>query len=87
MAPDIVVEVLSPATVHLDRGRRMQTYARYGVPEYWIVDPVEHRVEVHSLVGSVYRLAQVALRGDTVCSTLFADLKFPAARIFAAPSA
>ena len=85
VAPDIVVEVLSPSTARLDRGRRMQTFARYGVPEYWIVDPVERRVEVHSLAGGAYRLVQVAAGDGSVRSPLLPDLKFPVARLFAFP--
>ncbi len=37
--PDLVIEVLSPSTERVDRGRKMQTYARAGVREYWIADP------------------------------------------------
>ena len=31
-APDVAVEVLSPSTAAADRGRKMRTFARYGVP-------------------------------------------------------
>ena len=44
--PDIAVEVLSPSTERTDRGKKMQMLARYGVPEYWLVDPDEQRVEI-----------------------------------------
>jgi Uma2 family endonuclease len=33
--PDLCVEVLSPSTAAADRGRKMQAFARFGVPEYW----------------------------------------------------
>ncbi len=55
-APDLVVEVLSPSTEALDRGRKMQRYAQGGVPEYWIVDLDEHVLEQHVLEGGEYRL-------------------------------
>jgi len=48
-APDLVVEVLSPSSIRYDRGPKMQTYARCGVREYWIVSPGERSVEQYFL--------------------------------------
>ena len=84
-APDIVVEVLSPSTASIDRGRKMRTFARYRVPEYWIVDPVAGRIEVHALEASVYRATQIASGNETVQSVLLPDLTFEAARLFELP--
>ena len=44
-APDLVVEILSPSTAYRDRGIKLDLYARRGVREYWIVDPVEDVVD------------------------------------------
>jgi len=82
-APDLVVEVLSPSTERSDRGRKMQVYARFGVPEYWIVDPYAKTVEVHQLSESRFRLEQRAEEGDTVRSPTLSDLEFTGASIFA----
>ena len=38
-APEVVVEILSPSTRKLDRGKKMALYAENGVLEYWQVDP------------------------------------------------
>src|SRR6187401_453048 len=62
--PDLCVEVISPSTQDRDRGRKMQMFARFGVPEYWIVDPRLRRVEVSRLDREAYALlADVAGEG------------------------
>jgi Uma2 family endonuclease len=46
-APDLVVEILSPGTEDRDRGYKRVLYARYGVREYWIVDPAKRGIEIY----------------------------------------
>lgn len=43
--PDLVVEILSPGTERRDRLAKLDLYARYGVKEYWIVDPASELFE------------------------------------------
>ena len=81
--PDLAIEVLSPSTELIDRGRKMQLLARFGVPEYWLVDPYERTVEVFRLADGAYRLAQRASEGDVVRAATLAGLQFPCAQIFA----
>jgi len=42
----LVIEVAESSAAQ-DRGRKLRIYAERGVPEYWIVDVVTKRVEVH----------------------------------------
>lgn len=54
-APSLAIEVLSPSTTHIDRGTKLQLYARYAVPHYWIVDPAQRRIEVYRLGIGIYQ--------------------------------
>ncbi|MEE8117875.1 MAG: Uma2 family endonuclease [Gemmatimonadales bacterium] len=83
--PDIAVEVLSPSTVSTDRGKKMQLFARYGVPEYWIVDPIGVGFEVHTLHKDAYSLRLTAGATEVVRSFLLPELNFPAAGVFPIP--
>jgi Uma2 family endonuclease len=56
-APTLVVEVLSPSTARLDRGRKMKLYAEHGVLYYWIVDPESRSIEAYALAGAEYARA------------------------------
>ena len=47
--PDLVVEILSPATEQRDRELKRKVYAKFGVPEYWLVDPQAESIEVMAL--------------------------------------
>jgi Uma2 family endonuclease len=49
LAPDWVCEVLSPRTQKLDRGDKMDVYAREGVGHAWLIDPEAKLLEVWRL--------------------------------------
>jgi len=53
-APDMVVEILSPSTSTRDRKVKFDLYKRFGVPEYWIVDPAKRTVSANILSGGEY---------------------------------
>ena len=40
-APGLIVEVQSPASGSIDRVKKPRRYGDFGVPEYWVADPVE----------------------------------------------
>lgn len=45
--PDLIVEIFSPGTVSQDKIQKFDLYERYGIGEYWMVDPYEAYVEVY----------------------------------------
>jgi Uma2 family endonuclease len=81
-APDLCVEILSPSTEATDRGRKLQMFARYGVPEYWIVDPVNEVIEVHRLEAANYVLVQRATGDDEVESSVVPGATLRAGSVF-----
>jgi len=48
-APDLVVEILSPATGGKDLTVKFDLYERHGVKEYWIIHPDEQTLLVYTL--------------------------------------
>ncbi|HEY7543701.1 MAG TPA: Uma2 family endonuclease, partial [Blastocatellia bacterium] len=48
-APDLIVEILSPGAENerRDRKAKLQLYRKYGVKEYWIVDPQKKTIDVY----------------------------------------
>jgi Uma2 family endonuclease len=58
-APELVVEVLSPANTRSEHAAKLQDYESLGVPEVWVVSPEAQTVEVLLLQDG--RLATTAL--------------------------
>ena len=82
-APDLIIEILSPATASRDHILKKALYEKNGVREYWLVDPV-HRII------SVYRCEKVAKYGaalhfddqSTIEVPMFEGLKIDLSRVF-----
>lgn len=73
----LIVEI-SDATLALDRGKKMISYARERISEYWIVNLNNRQLEVFrdpvtAVSGSFYKTTLILLDGDSV-SPLHAPL-------------
>ncbi len=80
--PDLVVEILSPATSHKDRTIKLNLYSHHGVREYWIVDPVTEKVEVFSRHQDRLALRSTLDTTGTLISPLLPDLDIQLADVF-----
>ena len=58
-APDLAVEILSPSTKKRDIGIKKETYEKFGVKEYWIINPKDKSIEVYILKEGKYDLDNV----------------------------
>ena len=81
-APDLVVEILSPSSVSRDWNYKRELYAKYGVEEYWIADPVHKMVSVMLLKDGILELAKTYVEGDTVVSTALDGFSVGVGEIF-----
>lgn len=62
-APDLVVEILSPGTGRNDLVLKRSLYARIGVREYWIIEPVAQVMTVLRLEAGDYVEIPLAVTG------------------------
>jgi Uma2 family endonuclease len=83
-APDLVVEILSPSNAYYDLRKKFRGYERYGVKEYWIVDPEEESIEVYGLAEGSLRLAARAEKKGQVSSGVLQGLTVSLEDIFPA---
>lgn len=86
-APRLVVEVVSPGEPGSDNYDRdyiekRQEYAKRGISEFWLIDPMRAVVLVLSLVGNTYKV--VEFRGsDRIQSPTFKALNLTAQQVLA----
>ena len=73
-APDWVLEILSPSTSWRDQTDKRALYERYGVKEYWVLNPDSLDLSIYRLVDGAYRAPQGASLKAPVEVALFPGL-------------
>ncbi len=84
-APDLVVEIHSDSTRRLDQIVKRNAYERWGVLEYWMLDPSRKDADVcrRTAEGSLRRQALLAaVAGDVLTTPLLPGLEIPLAEVF-----
>lgn len=81
-APELVVEILSPAEGRTARLRKLSDYQLIGVRECWFISPQAQMIEVFRLTREAAETVAIYGCNDTVTSITFAELVAPVAEFF-----
>ncbi|HZS47262.1 MAG TPA: Uma2 family endonuclease [Blastocatellia bacterium] len=83
-SPELVIEILSPGSSNERRDRKLkrEIYARFGVNEYWIVDPENRTLELYSLKENALELMATFHENDDVTSLVLSGLKLSLKDVF-----
>ena len=80
--PLFIVEVVSPESIKRDYRYKRSEYAAIGIPEYWIVDPIEQQITVLVLDEGLYEENVFTSKKELVSPT-FKEIKLTPKHIFA----
>lgn len=79
--PDLVAEILSPHSAKRDKYSKRKVYAKYGIPEYWIIDIANESLDQYILSGDDYVLHNVYDREEIISSQRLPCVSFTIAQI------
>lgn len=75
LVPDWACEIASPSTVHVDRVRKMNLYAREKLQHLWFVDPLARVLEVYRLESGRWVVALSCGDEDKVRAEPFEEIE------------
>ncbi|MFO8100460.1 MAG: Uma2 family endonuclease [Salinibacter sp.] len=81
-APDLVAEILSPATAHRDLTEKKRLYETHGVREYWVVDPDQQTVEVFGNTEEGFHQRARVVEDGTVTSGVLDSFEITLSTLF-----
>ena len=81
-APDLVVEIISPSSTGRDWVVKRDLYAKHGVKEYWLIDPINRTLWVMLLEDGYLELAGEYREGDTVTASTIEGFNVSLSDIF-----
>jgi len=82
-APDLIIEIISPATAKKDMQEKYFLYERSGVKEYWLVFPLDSVIDVYTLnEDSKYERTGLYQYPDKIKVGILADLDIDLGLVF-----
>lgn len=83
-APDIVIEIISPGTENRRRDLlvKRQLNAKYGVAEYWVIDPENRSVDIYRLLGQTLERIATLMDDEQITSPMLPDFQLEIPAIF-----
>jgi Uma2 family endonuclease len=79
VAPDWVVEVLSPSTAKRDQTIKFEYYKRHGVSEFWLIDPRSQQVTVFNFLNNTERTFE---QGESIHVSSLLNLEIAVSDVF-----
>ncbi len=84
-APDLIIEIISPATARKDLHEKYDLYERSGVNEYWIIHPFERTLTTFRLqMNGTYQPGKPLTEGDQVISSVIEGFTLNLSDVFPA---
>ena len=82
-APDLIIEILSPANSSKELKTKKDLYEENKVREYWIIDPEHESVILYALQNDgAYSSPKIIVSEDMIASAIFPELNFNLSDLF-----
>jgi Uma2 family endonuclease len=80
--PNLIIEILSPSSATRDQREKLDLYQRYGLLEYWIVDPETEAIDVYVSVDNRLEKVETLKTGDRLFARQIPGFSLEVAEIF-----
>ncbi len=81
--PDFVIEIISKGSKYTDTYRKKDLYEKFGIKEYWLIDPFSQSIEVFTLdENNKYDLYSEGFIEDSIKSFVFLELIVSVEEVF-----
>ncbi len=80
--PNLIIEILSPNNRQHDLIMKKHLYEKFGVKEYWIIDPDDESVMIYKSRKGKYDRGKRYIEDDIITTPLIKGLEVPLKEIF-----